>query len=831
MDEKNDQLRELVKELDDPKNFVPSSSQQAPDDLSPQCEVCGRQDETVRIVIYPFVLSLVVLTFRRVFSGVWCRRHQLPRLLAAGTITSILGWLGIPYGFIYTPVALVQLARGGIRPRDSNASLLKQIAIANLQAGRPEIALKALLNALEFSDTEEIRNLIKEVAPRQVGTLIPPEPTFSSFLRIWLILGGMIVTGLLIGLINMGLGFAFGSTLPEKVNLFVAILTWAPFLALGFIGGLLIQAGVLAFQNISRNGHWFQCLIVGLISPILAWYSILLGEGLGVYLRDLISGEVFKTIQEGLGYLGSVLTVGGYEQLTFYFSNEQYIWIVIWTVIGIYFLWSGLFAARKSMNQIRLGNSALPGATPPMGMSLQPLLALGIFLVGVAGAFILFQEPIGEAAVTEEAVEYVTEGWALIQQNEFLAAREAFDQALEINPDMAEAHFGVGISYIVYGLYEPALASFENALELDPSIPDYMAFTGTTLVYLDRTDEAYELLDQVLDLDPQRTVEAEARYGLGMIAFYEEDFEEATFQFKRVVILDPDYLNAHVFLMLLYWVDYQYEEVIESAETLIGFDPTWSAPYAYLANAHFQLDQRTQAEMDLANALQQQHQDYISTLALMDILVNFHRIDEAVELGEEALENDDTNTGMLVALVRIYGIAQRTEEALSIADEWTERYPDDFLVYLARNSALAYTGQFEEANDSLQMALDLGADLSDVYGSMSYNYYYLGDYEEAYRIAQLAIEDDSNDHYATIRFALAALALGKVDEGCQSAETAAEMRPMVDLVQLALGICAYEGGDTQAAETHLELFLELFLDRPNMEVHLAQAHSILAEIE
>ena len=29
------------------------------------CQLCGRQDETLRVVVYPYVVSLLVVTFRR----------------------------------------------------------------------------------------------------------------------------------------------------------------------------------------------------------------------------------------------------------------------------------------------------------------------------------------------------------------------------------------------------------------------------------------------------------------------------------------------------------------------------------------------------------------------------------------------------------------------------------------------------------------------------------------------------------------------------------------------------------------------------------------------
>ena len=82
----------------------------------PACQVCGRQDETLRIVVFPYVVSLLFVTFRRAFGGLWCRRHALQWQTIASFITASVGWFGIPFGFFFTPVALLKLAGGATCP-------------------------------------------------------------------------------------------------------------------------------------------------------------------------------------------------------------------------------------------------------------------------------------------------------------------------------------------------------------------------------------------------------------------------------------------------------------------------------------------------------------------------------------------------------------------------------------------------------------------------------------------------------------------------------------------------------------------------------------------
>ena len=96
--------------------------------FAPVCHVCKSQNETLRDVTFPFVFSIVFMTFRRAFAGVYCKNHRRRYLLLASFITSVFGWLGIPFGFVFTPTVLTTLARGGIQNPKANFELLVAVA-------------------------------------------------------------------------------------------------------------------------------------------------------------------------------------------------------------------------------------------------------------------------------------------------------------------------------------------------------------------------------------------------------------------------------------------------------------------------------------------------------------------------------------------------------------------------------------------------------------------------------------------------------------------------------------------------------------------------------
>ncbi len=88
-----------------------------------------------RFVTYPYVVSLLVMSFNRNMGGVRVvSRDQWPMLplFSATFITTFFGWWGFPWGIIWSPLSLFHLWRGG---RDSTLDVLAS-AVGHADARR-----------------------------------------------------------------------------------------------------------------------------------------------------------------------------------------------------------------------------------------------------------------------------------------------------------------------------------------------------------------------------------------------------------------------------------------------------------------------------------------------------------------------------------------------------------------------------------------------------------------------------------------------------------------------------------------------------------------------
>jgi len=127
------------------------------------CSGCGAITVQPRYTIYWRVVSFVVGTLRQPVQGVFCRSCADRRGLIASATTWALGWWGLPWGPFWTVKALWCNLRGGERPADVNASLLRQQALYFWATGKPVLARAALTQALRMVQRPELRQKLEKM--------------------------------------------------------------------------------------------------------------------------------------------------------------------------------------------------------------------------------------------------------------------------------------------------------------------------------------------------------------------------------------------------------------------------------------------------------------------------------------------------------------------------------------------------------------------------------------------------------------------------------------------------------------------------------------------
>lgn len=148
----------------------------------------------------------------------------------------------------------------------------------------------------------------------------------------------------------------------------------------------------------------------------------------------------------------------------------------------------------------------------------------------------------------KEAQANIDRGNELYQDDQDQEAAEAYQQAVGLDPDFAEAHFRLGLAYSALGEKQEAEASYKKAIDLykksiqaNPKDADAFFNLGECCAYLHRYEEAVTAYRVAVHLRPD---DAEAYYRLGVALSKLARYTEATAAFQKAMDLDPDYYRA-----------------------------------------------------------------------------------------------------------------------------------------------------------------------------------------------------------------------------------------------------------------------------------------------
>ncbi len=121
-------------------------------------------------------------------------------------------------------------------------------------------------------------------------------------------------------------------------------------------------------------------------------------------------------------------------------------------------------------------------------------------------------------------------------------AAAAYRRAIEVKPDIAEAHFNLGGVLRALGNMPDAEAAYRRAVELQPAMAQAWSNLGFVVQELGRLDEAVAVLERAVEIDPKF---AGAQSNLGAALHEAERHEEAVAAYRRVIALAPDFAEAY----------------------------------------------------------------------------------------------------------------------------------------------------------------------------------------------------------------------------------------------------------------------------------------------
>lgn len=136
-------------------------------------------------------------------------------------------------------------------------------------------------------------------------------------------------------------------------------------------------------------------------------------------------------------------------------------------------------------------------------------------------------------------------GYSARQPKEFVAAaRAAALKALELDPDLPEAHTALALIVQNHDWNWPlAEREFRRAIELNPNYATAHHWYAEHLMWRGRFDEALQESERARQLDPLSLIIATDN---GAILFFSRQYDRAIEKLRSVLELDPSFPRAHI---------------------------------------------------------------------------------------------------------------------------------------------------------------------------------------------------------------------------------------------------------------------------------------------
>lgn len=356
-------------------------------------------------------------------------------------------------------------------------------------------------------------------------------------------------------------------------------------------------------------------------------------------------------------------------------------------------------AERDLQNAVRLGAHA--AVVAPLKIRL--MLAQG------NGEALLAAVDANELKLTEPE-RSIRRGQALLLMNDVAGAESAFRAALAVDPQAAEAHIGVAQAAVGRNNFEAALAELSDADRIRPDLATSWQLRGSIYAHLGQWSAAEAALEKANQL---AATQLTLRQHVSLLTSLEEVrlasgwIDAASRAQSQLQTLAGDTAIVQLMAARIAFARRDYLSAQNILQGIVAAAPTLFEARALLGNVLLAQGQLKEAESQLGVAVQQAPQDAAVRSLLAEAQIRLGRIDEAIaQLQRYAMLNPASAKAQLL-LADAYRAAHRDEEALIHYRAATEIDPGSAQYWLDLSRAQLASGQSRVAKESSQRALSI----------------------------------------------------------------------------------------------------------------------------
>ncbi|HAA32036.1 MAG TPA: protein kinase, partial [Cyanobacteria bacterium UBA8553] len=364
--------------------------------------------------------------------------------------------------------------------------------------------------------------------------------------------------------------------------------------------------------------------------------------------------------------------------------------------------------AVKGLTEASSATVILPPVSSPKPLTAKPKLSKGLLYkalisIGVIGFLGAAAYATVNVVKSNNATDLYSRGGTLLELKRFQDALEAYNRAVELKPEYAQAWNGQGNALLELKRYEDALNAYDKAIQLNPIYLEAWTSRGKALDHLQRYEEAINSFDAALKIQSNYL---DAWTNRGHVQMKLQQYSDAIASFDKAVKLQPDYSPAWYKRGMALHNLRRYQEAVESYDKAVVHKPDFPEVWYQRGNALSNLQKYKEAAESYDKAVQFQPNSYQAWFSRGNALSNLRDFKEAYASFDRAVKlNPDAYDAWYSRGWTLHQM-QRYEEAVTSYYKATRLRRNSYQAWYNHGNALYNLKRYQEAIASYNRAVE-----------------------------------------------------------------------------------------------------------------------------
>ncbi len=364
---------------------------------------------------------------------------------------------------------------------------------------------------------------------------------------------------------------------------------------------------------------------------------------------------------------------------------------------------------RNALDWINKGLSSRPDDVALLSKKADVLEILGNKLGASEIVFNLWLQNTGSEPLKERASELkVAAGKYYMSEKQYDKALNEFEDALNIDPSNVDAVTNIAGIYIEQKDYEGALSAIDVALQYREDDEALLLKKASVLADAGRYNEAFPVIGKLIELYPDNkkygAILTEQQLKAGRLLMNAEEAQEAVIQFKNVLAVNPDNVDALKYVINLESGMARYDSALYYINTALNYYPD-DKDFLLKKASVLSSQHKYKEAYAIADGLRK---DYPYNKAFRDAYLDNviasgyayqkeEKWNEALSEFQKVLTLSPYDTNALYASVNLNNAINQPEKALALIEKGLNYYDNNN--FLLKQKALTYEAlsQYKDA--------------------------------------------------------------------------------------------------------------------------------------